>query len=126
MLLSAGCGVHYWQRSGAGVQGFQVDSQACIDEAKIVRYGIEPEHVYRLHARPRMAAGAGGSAGEQPVQGPGRRGGLRPATVAHHWPGERPQRGDRASVSTSDCGEAAGGGLPAAAMTLEISCLPMR
>ena len=53
MLLSAGCGVHYWQRSGAGVQGFQVDSQAYIDEAKIVCYGIESEHVYRACMRGR-------------------------------------------------------------------------
>lgn len=46
-LLSAGCGVHYWQRPGAGLPAFEQDSQSCIDEARAAPVGFEPEQMYR-------------------------------------------------------------------------------
>jgi hypothetical protein len=53
LLLSAGCGVHYWERSGAEVQDFQQDSQGCVTEAKVARLNIEPEQIYRACMRAR-------------------------------------------------------------------------
>ena len=53
LLLSAGCGVHYWQRQGADVQDFQQDSRGCVTEAKVPRLGIEPEQMYRVCMRAR-------------------------------------------------------------------------
>lgn len=53
LLVSAGCGVHYWQRPGADVQDFQQDSQSCVTEAKVPRLGIEPEQMYRVCMRSR-------------------------------------------------------------------------
>ena len=53
LLLSAGCGAHYWQRSGADVPDFQRDSQGCIADATVARAGIEPEQVYRACMRGR-------------------------------------------------------------------------
>lgn len=47
LLGSAGCGAHYWERPGAGVQEFQGDSQACIAEARAVQFGSGSEHIYR-------------------------------------------------------------------------------
>ena len=47
LLVSAGCGVHYWQRPGADVRDFQQDSRGCVTEAKVPRLGLEPEQVYR-------------------------------------------------------------------------------
>ena len=52
-LLSAACGVHYWQRPGAKLSEFQQDSQGCIDEARAVRVGFEPEQMYRACMRAR-------------------------------------------------------------------------
>ena len=46
-LLSAGCGVHYWQRPGAALPAFEQDSQSCIDEARAAPVGFEPEQMYR-------------------------------------------------------------------------------
>ncbi len=53
VALSAGCGVHYWQRAGADVQDFQQDSRGCVTEAKVPRLNIEPEQVYRACMRAR-------------------------------------------------------------------------
>jgi len=53
LLVSAGCGVHYWQRQGADVQDFQQDSRSCVTEAKVPRPGIEPEQMYRVRMRSR-------------------------------------------------------------------------
>ena len=61
LLVSAGCGVHYWQRPGADVQDFQEDSRGCVTEAKVPRLGLEPEQVYRAcmrgHGWQRVQAG---------------------------------------------------------------------
>lgn len=53
LLLSAGCGVHYWQRPGADVQDFRQDSQGCVTDAKVLRLNIEPEQIYRACMRAR-------------------------------------------------------------------------
>ena len=42
LLASAGCGVHYWQRSGADVQDFEQDSRGCVTEAKVSDFDNPP------------------------------------------------------------------------------------
>ena len=53
LLLSVGCGVHYWQRPGADVQDFQEDSQGYVTDVKVPRFSIEPEQIFRACMRAR-------------------------------------------------------------------------
>ncbi len=53
LCLSAGCGVHYWQRQGANVQDFERDSNGWVTEAKVPRLNFEPEQLYRACMRAR-------------------------------------------------------------------------
>jgi hypothetical protein len=47
LALLAGCGQHFWQRSGGTVQDFDRDSLACVDEARTGRHGVGAEDRYR-------------------------------------------------------------------------------
>jgi hypothetical protein len=48
MLVSvlAGCGKHFWESPGRGVQEFSLDSSECIKEAT-GKYGVASEGIYR-------------------------------------------------------------------------------
>ena len=49
-LLLTGCGKHYWEAAGRGVDEFRVDSAQCIKEST-VKYGITSEQFYRACMR---------------------------------------------------------------------------
>ena len=45
-LLLTGCGKHYWEAPGRGVEEFRVDSGECIKEST-GKYGVTSEQFYR-------------------------------------------------------------------------------
>jgi hypothetical protein len=46
LLAFTGCGKHYWEASGRGLEEFKTDSAHCIREAT-GKYGIGSEEIYR-------------------------------------------------------------------------------
>jgi len=46
VAVLSGCGKHYWESPGRGVQDFSIDSTECIKEAT-GKYGVASEGIYR-------------------------------------------------------------------------------
>jgi len=49
-LLLTGCGKHYWEAPGRGIDEFRVDSTQCIKEST-GKYGVTSEQFYRACMR---------------------------------------------------------------------------
>ena len=48
LAVLTGCGRYYWTQPGEGMSGFEVASQACIDDIRAIKYPVEPARIYRV------------------------------------------------------------------------------